>query len=403
MKKFRKILFVLCTVIIFGLTAYTGLSAQAAKPTVATIGSKKYTNLNNAFKSVKRGQTIKLRKNVTVKKTINLNKNLAYTIDFNKKNITYKGKEDTALFNIKKGKIKVKNINVTANKLRGVMEIGKSAAVSITGGAARGYWINQGKLTLNKVRMRANYGKPFQALIKNYGTISISNCNMVFTGVGNVLYNASKGKATISGGVYQVVKADMEGANYPIIYNGGRMTIKKGTFSRKEDQYIIWNREKGNLTIKGGKFIGKATGKDNELKNATAILANEGNASILGGDFKGNLQTAILSKGKKVLKIKGGTFISTHNAGAYLYSPADIVGGKFEGKKSWYNLYNDHSAILWNGYEYAKYNWEDWNVVINGTKLKVQGMGSGRYTDQANFNHKGASYIGDIISLIIEN
>ena len=396
---------------IFGLTVHTGLSAQAAKPTVATIGSKKYTNLNNAFKSVKRGQTIKLRRNITVTKTINLNKNLPYTIDFNKKNITYKGKEDTALFNIQKGNIKIKNINVTANKLRGVMEISKKASVSIMGGAARGYWINQGKLTLNKVRMRANYGKPFQTLIKNYGTSSISNCNAVFTGVGNVLYNASKGKATISGGSYQVVKADMEGTNYPIIYNEGRMTIKKGTFSRKEDQYVIWNREKGNLTIKGGRFVGKAVGKDNELGYATAVVANEGTASISGGEFLGNCQMALVTMGTKKLKITGGSFTSKKNPGAFLQGTTNISGGKFKGGKGWFGSENKYDydstqipfspidesidcaialgrrCLIFNGVEIGGEK-ESWKIL---------------YTEKDKLNGRGAEYTGNIICLYYNN
>lgn len=91
----------------------------------AQIGSQKYKTIQLASKAVKKGQTIRLISDVSLKETqcIQLKKNTTYTIDFNGKKVTKTG-GDTAkasgyAFVIRKGKVTFKNANLSVVKKSG--------------------------------------------------------------------------------------------------------------------------------------------------------------------------------------------------------------------------------------------------------------------------------------------
>ncbi len=65
------------------------IPVSAASP-VAKIGSKNFRSLESALKSVKKGQTIKLLKNVTLKNELTFTKNVKYTLNLNNKTIKSK-------------------------------------------------------------------------------------------------------------------------------------------------------------------------------------------------------------------------------------------------------------------------------------------------------------------------
>ena len=107
MKRCRRtfIQLLLICMVILG-TLGVSRDVHAASKAVAKVGNKKYASLDKAFKAVKGKGTIKLLKNVTLKKIIYLDSKKTITVNLNKHTITTK---KSGGFTINKGKVTFKN------------------------------------------------------------------------------------------------------------------------------------------------------------------------------------------------------------------------------------------------------------------------------------------------------
>ncbi len=265
------------------------LPVTASAKTVAKIGNKKYSSLEQAVKKVKKGQTIKLQSNVALSRfeSINLNRNTTYTIDFNKKKVS-----GGLGITVSKGKVTFKNGNVT-----NVITVKKGSSLTIKSGTyqnLRNYGtttITNGKLTNSK----GIYGD----VIENYNKLTIKKATIVCYS-GFCLENSSKGTMIIRGGTYR--NAKNKGSN--IFQNLGKATVSGGTFTGSDKGIPLNNL--GTITISGGKFI-NPVGAPNAYDPSQAYkhISNSGTMTIKGGTITAKKSSiAILSTG--TLKISGG-------------------------------------------------------------------------------------------------
>ena len=113
-KKKRGLFLFVCILLLTMLLSMTAFAAKGDK-SAASIGSKRYPSLEAAVKAVKKGQTIKVTKDITVSDTLTVNKpKVNFTIDFGKHRYKYTGSDYAIRLN--KGTVTIKNAKVTALK-----------------------------------------------------------------------------------------------------------------------------------------------------------------------------------------------------------------------------------------------------------------------------------------------
>lgn len=325
------------------------MTASAKSSTVATIGSKKYTSLSTAFKKVKKGETIVLKQNVTVTKPLTLTRNVNFTLDLNKKTITFKNKNtaSNSIFiglRISKGNITIKNGTMRQTYVKGeLIWVEKKASVTIKNGTYIGVIENSGKMTIDKGSFRT-----FSDLEKAewYGYIMLINT----------------GTMTVNGGTFKQSRAfnsDIEGCEF----NNGALllinatsknstTVNGGEFTSNVPVFLA---EKGTVKVKKGTFIAKEgatmalTGKANATVNGGTwsisscspnfILLGSSRVTVNNGTFKSECTTVEASE-SSTCTIKGGKFSTTMNDSSIgmLYlggsSKITVTGGTFTGKKT---------------------------------------------------------------------
>ena len=273
MKRSRKLMVaVMFCVMLFA--SFAAASTAKAK-TVAKIGSKGYSSLQEAVSAAKAKQTIKIVANIKTTETVDLQfKNL--TIDFQKKKYvyTYTGKEYGEVFQ-SLGSATFKNANIVSNTYICIST--DSDHLTIESGSYSGIWEVNGK-----------------------GSLTIKGGNFTHKKAGWLITNNSA-KVVIKGGTFSGA-----GEGDFFIANTGSMSISGGKFETTAKVLLDSNcsgKKTATLNISGGTFTNKK--KVNDSYAVSAI----GNVKISGGSFYAQ-GTAVSLYGKKTQKavISGGTF-----------------------------------------------------------------------------------------------
>ena len=325
------------------------MTASAKSSTVATIGSKKYTSLSTAFKKIKKGETIVLKQNVTVTKPLTLTRNVNFTLDLNKKTITFKNKNtaSNSIFiglRISKGNITIKNGTMRQTYVKGeLIWVEKKASVTIKNGTYIGVIENSGKMTIDKGSFRTFsdlekaewYG---YIMLINTGTMTVNGGTFKqsrafnsdiegceFNNGALLLINAtSKNSTTVNGGEFT--------SNVPVfLAEKGTVKVKKGTFTAKEGATMALTG-KANATVNGGTWSISSC-------RPNFILLGSSRVTVNNGTFKSECTTVEASE-SSTCTIKGGKFSTTMNDSSIgmLYlggsSKITVTGGTFTGKKT---------------------------------------------------------------------
>lgn len=216
------------------------MSTSVSAKTVAKIGKKSYSSLQSAVNAVKKGQTIKLQRDVNMKKkSLTLTKNVSYTINLNKKKIS-----NCSGIEVRKGKVTIKNGTYVAKKSGafgyGYLNVYKGAKATLSNMTYTGFFSVKkgGTLVINS----GTYNK---AYLYNYGTAKIKN-------------------------------GTFKSAGY--FYNGKNMTISNGSFQFVGgwDSSFCFENDgddgKGVLTINGGTFSFPAAADEKFYNTGTMVV-----------------------------------------------------------------------------------------------------------------------------------
>lgn len=282
-----------------------GISGIAAEPSVAVIGKKNYTTLESALAAVKKGQTIKLKKSVTIDHTLELNRNTKYTLDLNGNTLSLRGTSEGNVL-VKKG-----TVTVQGGKLNGSILVEKGARLDIRSGTYRQI-VNSGttniynakitakntaalickggKMTVKKGTFRSNA----YCLYLKGGSVQISGGSFRYYDTKNksILLGVEKGTLEIAGGSFQ--------NNNCVLYNlGGKVSVKKGTLSSGKVLSVI---NEAVLTISGGTI--KCTG--NELGECALFCRKGSSTQMKKGTVSGKKTAVILEAGVGKFRLSGG-------------------------------------------------------------------------------------------------
>lgn len=282
-----------------------GTSGIAAESPAAAIGKKNYTTLESALAAVKKGQTIKLKKSVTIDHALELNRNTKYTLDLNGKTLSLSGTSEGNVL-VKKG-----TVTVQGGKLNGSILVEKGARLDIRSGTYQQI-VNSGttniynakitaknmpalickggKMTVKKGTFRSNA----YCLYLKGGSAQISGGSFRYYDTNNksILLGVEKGTLEIAGGSFQ--------NNNCVLYNlGGKVSIKKGTLSSGKILSVI---NEAALTISGGtiKCTGSAVGE-------CALFCRKGSSTQMKkGTVTGKKTAVILEAGVGKFRLSGG-------------------------------------------------------------------------------------------------
>lgn len=276
-------LFLAVFVLTLFCVAMLSMTAFAASP-AAKIGSKSYSTLQAAFNAVKRGQTIKLQKNLTIKagKAITMKRNVKFTLDLNRKTITT-GENPSAkggYLVLKKGTMTLKNGRVAGILDNDGIYVYKGATLIVQNKAVCTNIENKGTVKLQK-------GKVAYLSNSSTGTVSVTGGSIV-------------AKMDISGKV-TIKKVKMTGRIFAD--QDATLTISGGTFKGDSNYSILYGN--GKVTISGGTFSGKASGESSE-SSGCLIGAYGGTWKIKGGTFKNSKGTVIDISRDANVTISGG-------------------------------------------------------------------------------------------------
>lgn len=201
------------------------VSAFAAG-TVARIGNKTYTSLPAAVKAVKKGQTIRVTKNISGNAEIRLNKKVAYTLDFGKHTCK-------CPLTIQSGTVTLKN----SKKQSGRILIKDNASVTILSG------------------VYISTAKENTPAIINYGTLTVKGGTIKGGSASSAVVNS--GKYVMNGGMLTSNAAKV--TTY-VAAEGSISTIKKGTvYSKRRCAIYCWEGFQ-KFTLTGGSV--KCDGKE---------------------------------------------------------------------------------------------------------------------------------------------
>ena len=325
-KKGKVVLPLLLFLLFAGVTLCNSTKSYAA--TVARIGNNSYSSLQKAVDAVRNNQTIRLQRNITQKRTINVKRNVKFTIDLQNHTITMKDYKrtyihpilqrtvqevDNGKFQIKKANVTIKNGTIkTRSNVGSVIDVSKNGKATLSGCNMTGKLINEGKLTINS----GTYQYSNTNLIGNSGTLTINNGTFIGKGTCMSIVN-NKYKCTIKngtftnkyeyGGLINNGKNDYLGKNASMSIKGGSFTAIKGT--------AINIYSGGKIDLSGGKIKGHVT-------------VNEGGVfNMSGGSIERSIdqRTPVFVQGS--FTMKGGT-ITAEKPGSTPVVAMQIAGGK---------------------------------------------------------------------------
>lgn len=299
MMKKRKTWIALFALLIMVFAMSASASAASSK-TVAKIGSKKYSSLQKALNSVKKGQTIKLTKNVTLTSVnqLTFKKNVKYTLNLNNKTIKHKD-SGFSFFYMEKGTVTIKNGTISACTL---------------------YIQNSAKATFQNVKLTAPKGYSSTTIrMSSKPSLTLKKCKMTKTRIEP--YN--KSKLTISGGSYESIWN----------YGTETVTINSGTFQQ------IYNEAKGKTVINNATI--------NNEENLCPLGVRAGTMTIRNMTCRSFYSCLSVSSGA-TLKISGGTFTTTTTVGGTVLNNAGtaILNGGTYTTKNTTDFHKDEG--IWN-------------------------------------------------------
>lgn len=296
MLKKKRWLAVLFMVLVFSLSMNT---SAASKKAVAKIGKKSYSSLQGALASVKKGQTIKLTKNVTIDGSsgaLTFKKNVKYTLNLNKK--TIKCKSSGYCF-FEKGNVTVKNGKIVMG----------------------GYTIKNSSVTFQNVTSVPYSSSDWSRMdISSKAKVTLKNCKFPVTRI----EARDKSQLAIQGGTYESIWN----------YSTGTITINGGSFSK------IYNAAEGKTIIKNGKI------ETNADDTSYLIGVNKGSMEIQNITYNAGTAGITVSEGAR-LEITGGTVTTqTTNGGIVIYNrgTAKITGGTLRRNNT--NEFNREDGII---------------------------------------------------------
>ncbi|MDO4298629.1 MAG: hypothetical protein Q4C59_09185, partial [Lachnospiraceae bacterium] len=279
--------------------------------------------LESAIKSVKNGDTIVLKKNVSYTKPLTISRSgKSFTINLNKKTITFQNAK--SYLSVKKGTVILKNGTLVQK-------------------ADKAYIIKTAKDT----KLTVDSGT-YKELITNIGTMTIKNGTFTNIGKTTTLDYATinnKGTMTINGGT-------INGKKMQAVSNQGKMTINGGTFKtaipfgegledpnipEQQPDTLIYNYGKGRLTINGGKFTSTVLSLLNTEK--AAVTVNKGKAS-----FTSQLVGCFTNFG--IANVKGGTWTTKEEGWGVFYNWGPMSVSNVTVKSNWSVLESYDSTIL---------------------------------------------------------
>lgn len=282
-----------------------GTSGIAAEPSVAVIGKKNYTSLESALAAVKKGQTIKLKKSISMDHELELKKNTKYTLDLNGKTLTCNSDAERDIF-IRKGTVTIKG-----GKVNGSIAVGQGARLDVKSGTYdqivnegstnlyNGKFTEKnapvlvnlkGKMTIKKGTVRSDY----YCLYMEGGSVEITGGDFRNYDKNNQqpLLGVVKGTLTINGGKFQ--------NNNCVLYNkGGRVSVKKGTLTSNKAFCVV---NEASLTISGGTI--KCTG--NKVGECALFTRKGSTTQIKKGTVSGKKTAVFLERGVSKFKLTGG-------------------------------------------------------------------------------------------------
>lgn len=314
------------------------INVSAATRAQASIGKKNYTTVEKALAAVKNGQTIKLKQDITLKKTLIFKKNVKYTFDMNKHKITTNDNgvsETEGDFDVQAGNVTFTNGTTSAS-----IFVHEKATVTVKNGTYSQV-VNWGKTTIHNGKI---VNKKYSAICNYKGTLVINN--VTARANYNCIY-AEAGTVTVNGGSYRSVNSK---TTYPLI------------FSKKATMYL-----------KGGKYT---------ATNGAAVYNENGKITISGGSYGGNTGTFIGTIiNCKSMSIKGGTFTSSNASALFCGENSSTVvsGGKFTVKKGHaIDAAYGRKKLLVNGGTFQAYmailcEFDDRNVEMDMRKVKLIG------------------------------
>jgi len=242
----------------------------------------------------------------------------------------------TAVYNNSSGVVTISGGTVSATTGTAVYNNG-SGSITISGGTVSAttgvavYNASTGKITVSqaagaatRVTSANTNSSEGTIFIANSGTatavrfeITGGTVENTSTTTGNVIYNASTGAVTISGGTVSVTVTTATA-----VYNNssGSITISGGTVSATTGT-AVYNNGSGSITISGGTVSATISGSGTVYTTTRAVY-NNGTITISGGTVS-STRTAVYNNG--TITISGGTVSATVGEAVYNASTGAIT------------------------------------------------------------------------------
>ena len=355
-------------------------ATMASKENVVSINDVEYSSLEEALKNANTGDTIKLLKNITISKDLDVEENKNIIIDMNSKQIK--------LFNQINNYGTLKIIDNSEEKAGIIKELGEkiinkeNAILSIENikftsvlvgldSNTKTIIVNQGTLNINETTLNSSGYRNYS--IHNAGNLNIKNANIITTGErGYGICNEPSGIVEIDN-----ITISTKGQNANGILNFGKLNIKSGNIKTEGSYYPygiyntgelevgtveIYARDNGiynnaKCIINGAKFnssshIAIYNGEQGDLTITTAevsgnyaVLDNYGIAKIYNGVYNTN-NTSILNEGSGSIEFYDGT-ITTSYCGIYNYDTGKVLfaGGSIHSTRD-NAIYNKKSGEI---------------------------------------------------------
>ncbi|MCL2830565.1 MAG: hypothetical protein FWD77_07510 [Betaproteobacteria bacterium] len=197
-------------------------TAQAASDDFM-IGATPYATLQDAVDAVTAGQTILMRRNVSLSDVVYFDNNInAYTLDLGGNTLSTTGQPDTAL-NLGLGTVTIKNGSISADTATSAIYV-SGASVTLDG------------LTVTNVY-------PSSMSVVNLYTGTLSILSGTYSGAGSTVF--------VSGGAASLLSGDYSSDVVPVEVHAGTLSISGGNYVGASDAVFVTG---GTVTLTAGYF-----------------------------------------------------------------------------------------------------------------------------------------------------
>gem|GEM_PF-6507793 len=244
------------------VVALTFAGTARASSYVASVGGKKYTSLQKAVSAAKKGQTVKLLKNVKTAQSVSFPTGRRITVALGKHRYVYTGSGKA--FSVLDGSVTWTGGTAKADGV--LFYVKKGASLTIKSGTYRGRLVNAGTCAIKGGTFVASAGSKASVTLENAGkkmTIAAASFDsLVNSGSGSLIIVsgkssakycnnviAEKGSVEIRGGSFSNSKY-----NNVSVAKGAKLVVRGGSFKAKSSWFNLVNY--GTVTVKGGSFPG---------------------------------------------------------------------------------------------------------------------------------------------------